>query len=185
MRLPVLFAATLASTASGDGGTCLDPGISILCVNYSVSSGNITFSASCAAPAGMGGSQTFWCGFGLSYASTGDMFPAQATILQYSPQKIYVEDRDSFVGYRSPPCYAKQVSHLLAATSVGGTLLATWTRPLRLPQALTDAHYLNITLGANMTLIGASSTGTAPATAPCEPEMQTHTYCAAGQRIVF
>ena len=133
----------------------------------------------------MDGQQTFWCGFGLSYASTGDMFPAQATIIQYTPQQMYVEDRDSFVGYRSPPCYAKQVSQLLAASSVDGTLLATWTRPLNLPQALTDAHFINITLGANMTLIGASSTSTAPASAPCVPEMQTHTYCAAGQRVVF
>ena len=181
-RLP-LFA--LISSISGDGGICLDPGISILCLNYSISGGNITFSASCAAPVGMDGQQTFWCGFGLSYASTGDMFPAQATIIQYTPQQLYVEDRDSFVGYRSPPCYAKQVSQLLAASSVDGTLLATWTRPLNLPQALTDAHFINITLGANMTLIGASSTSTAPASAPCVPEMQTHTYCAVGQRVVF
>ena len=129
--------------------------------------------------------QTFWCGFGLSYASVGDMFPAEAVIIQWTPAGLYLEDRDSYVGYRSPPCFSRQVSQLLSGRSENGTLFATWTRPLSLPQALTDAHYLNITVGSPMTLIGASSTGTVVAGAPCSPEMQPHTYCAAGQRIVF
>ena len=178
-------AASLSLPISNSGSVCLDPGISLLCLNYSTSSTNISFSVSCAPPQGMIPGQTYWCGFGLSYSSVGDMFPSQATIIQYSPAGLFVEDRDSFVGYRSPPCFATQVSQLLSGSSVNGTLLASWTRPLRLPKALTDLHYVNITLGANMTLIGASSTDTSVASAPCNPEMQTHTYCAMGQQIVF
>ena len=190
-RVPLLFLFLSQSCSSqapsSSGGVCLDPGIGILCANFSTSEGNITFSVSCGPPAGMSPGQTFWCGFGLSHASVGDMFPAEATIIQYTPERMYLEDRDSFVGYRSPPCYRAQVSQLLSARSEGGTLFATWTRPLLLPRALTDAHYVNISQGETgaMTLIGASSTDTAPAASPCQPEMQTHTYCAMGQRIVF
>jgi hypothetical protein len=183
--LLLLLAALLLAPASGaSGGVCVDAPQSSLCLNWTVASGSVTFSAACAPPPGM--STTYWCAFGLSTAGA-DMFPSTVAAVQSAGGGVfYVEDRDSFIGYRSPPCYATQISRLLSASLAGGALLASWTRPLNVSAALHAQHYQDIRLGpAGMTLIAASSSDTSAATRQCNPDMQLHTYCVPGVQVVF
>lgn len=129
----------------------------------------------------------YWCAFGLSTASTGDMFPADVTaVVQSTGPSYFLEDRDSYIGYRSPPCYAKQLSYLLSASTTNGTLSASWTRPLTLDPTLLSMHYQDIRRGPlGMTLIAASSADTSAAAQRCAPQMVLHTYCIPGIKVVF
>jgi hypothetical protein len=186
LLLALLLHGPPAALAAAFGSVCVDPPTNALCLSWEIGALNATFSAACAPPPGM--KAMFWCAFGLSTASTGDMFPAEVVAIQrgQAPGSFFLEDRDSFQGYRSPPCYAQQVSQLLNASMEGSTLRAAWTRPLNLSAPLLAAHYQNIALGpGGMTLIAASSSDTSPATQACNPEMQLHTYCIPGTRVVF
>ena len=131
--------------------------------------------------------QLFWCAFGLSNASAATMFPAQVAALQLDPRSgaVVLEDRDSFVGFQSPPCYAQQLSQLLNGSGTGadGGLSASWTRPLALGAAPLAAHYLDIV--PRMTVIAASSADTGAAAARCEPQMQLHSLCVPGVAVDF
>ena len=180
-----LLAAGIACSAAGTfGGVCVDPPSNLLCLNWAVDAGNITFSATCMPPPGM--NTTFWCAFGVSTASTGDMFPADVVAVQSTASGFWLEDRDSFIGYRSPPCYATQLSYLLNASLTLGALRAAWTRPLTVSSDLLQQHYQSIlTGGQGMTLIAASSADTSAAVQRCNPDMQLHTYCVPGIRVYF
>lgn len=119
------------------------------------------------------------------------MFPSDVVAIQTGNASaglppFFVEDRDSFMGYQSPPCYSSQLSQLLNASSSGGALYATWTRPLHLPPALLAENFQDIELGpGGMTLISASSSDTALALEQCAPAMQLHSYCVPGVNVVF
>ena len=109
------------------------------------------------------------------------MFPASATIIQLDSRGgLFIEDRDSAVGYQLPPCYSTQVSYLLSGgVAANGTLMASWTRPQRLPPALLALGYLDLT-AVNLTLIGASSSDGDAVAGACEGYMQPHTLVQPG-----
>ena len=191
--LTILLAGALAprahaaAAAGAAGRVCVDP---TLCLSWSHNGTDITFSAVCLPPPGA--KQLFWCAFGISNATPAAMFPAQVTALQLDPRTgaVSVEDRDSFVGFQSPPCYAAaQISRLLpgARGTADGGISAGWTRPLALASTLLAAHMLDVEVapGALMTLLGASSADTAAAAARCEPAMQLHTLCVPGVPVAF
>ena len=179
-RLALLAAAAHLAAAGADasGSICVDAPSNYLCLNWTVSAPNVTFSARCAPPAGM--HTTFWCAFGLSHAATGDMFPSVVTAIQSAGAgAFYLEDRDSFIGYRSPPCFASQISSLLGASlQPDGALLAAWTRPVNVSARLQAEHYQDFS--GPLTLIAASSADTSAAAQRCDPQMQLHTYCVPG-----
>ena len=183
MRLLLLLCALPLLAYAGS--LCVDDPQDSLCLSWTLSASTITFSAACKPPPGM--QTTYWCAFGVSTASTGDMFPSDVVAVQAAADgRFFIEDRDSFIGYKSPPCYATQISRLLNASVVNGTLLAAWTRPLNVSAALHAQHYQDIRLGAaGMTLIAASSSDTNAATQACNPDMQLHTYCVPGVQVVF
>ena len=182
-RLALLLAVAHLSAAGADafGSICVDAPSNFLCLNWTVGAVNVSFSARCAPPAGM--HTTFWCAFGLSHASTGDMFPSVVTAIQSAGAgAFYLEDRDSFIGYKSPPCFATQISALLSASlQPDGTLLAAWTRPVNVSASLQAAHYQDFY--GPLTLIAASSADTGAAAQRCDPQMQLHTYCVPGVRV--
>jgi len=186
--LPPPAALTPGTVADTSGSLCVDGTEALLCLSWAITGPNIiTFTATCRPPPGQ--KQLFWCAFGLSNASATTMFPAEVTALQLDPAsgRVSLEDRDSFVGYQSPPCYATQLSQLLPGARGGanGSIIASWTRPLRLAPALLSAHYLDIEVGAAMTVIGALSADTGAAAGVCAPEMQLHSLCAPGVRVEF
>ena len=182
-RLALLLAAACLSAVDADasGSICVDAPADYLCLNWTHSGPNISFSARCAPPAGM--HTTFWCAFGLSHAATGDMFPSVVTAIQSAGAgAFYLEDRDSFIGYKSPPCFATQLSALLSASlQPDGTLLAAWTRPVNVSARLQAEHYQDF--AGPLTLIAASSADTGAAAQRCDPQMQLHTYCVPGVRV--
>ena len=177
----VLALALLHQAAASSGSVCVDAPLNLLCLNWTTDSTNITFSGFCSPPPGM--TTITWCAFGLSTASVGDMFPSVVTAIQAGSASTWLEDRDSFIGYRSPPCFGTQVSTLLSSSKSGGNLTATWTRPLNVSAALAAQHYQN--LGGKMTLIAASSSDTPAEASVCEQEMQLHTYCVPGTPVVI
>jgi len=180
---PYVFLVATCVLVSG-GSVCLDAPENLNCVSWVVDSQNITFSSVCIPPKGF--SSINWCAFGISTASVGDMFPSVVTAVQATPNGFFLEDRDSFIGYRSPPCFAIQLSQLLNASLHNGTLYAAWTRPLNVTQALLNIHYQDVILGQpGMTLIAASSSDQNAALKKCDPQMQLHTYCIPGVKIYF
>jgi hypothetical protein len=191
------------------GAVCVDPPLNLLCLNATVDTakGSITFTAVCHPPPGQ--KQVFWCAFGLSNTSTSTMFPADVTAIQYTPPPpppgdeagagegaggggsgsgtAFLEDRNSAVGFQSPPCYPTQVSQLVSFAGLAdGGLTATWWRPLALPAALLAEGYLDVTVGGGgMTVLAASSSDAGPESGQCAPAMQVHSYCVPGVTMVF
>ena len=182
--LLLLLVHVIPCFLASSGRVCVDAPENLNCVAWTVDTPNITFSMACLPPEGF--TYTNWCAIGISSASLGDMFPSVVTAVQVTPKGYYIEDRDSFIGYRSPPCFAAQISMLLNASLQNGTLYAAWTRPLNVTQQLLDIHYQNVILGPpGMTLIAASSSNQSPALEKCDPQMQLHTYCIPGVKVFF
>jgi len=186
--------AVAPAAVNAAGRLCVDAPGDTMCLSWVLDSTNITFTGRCRPPPGQ--HRVFWCAFGLSNVSTGMMFPSDVTVIQSTASgdsrptstlpAFFLEDRDSFVGYQSPPCYATQVSQLLNASLADGALQATWTRPLQLPPALRAEHHQDVLLAPqSMTVIAASSSDTGAALVACDPALQVHTYCVQGVAVQF
>lgn len=179
MRLRGALAAfALCSTAAA---VCIDP-FGALCISWGPSGGNITFEIACAPPPGS--SNVTWCGFGFSNQTTSTMFPASITAVQLldsTDGEVVLEDRYAFQGYQLPPCYSTQLTELISGRrGPDGTLVASWTRPQQLPSELIAQGYLDLSGGVNLTLIGASSSDGAYATATCADYMTPHSLVQPG-----
>lgn len=179
--LPCLF-LSYALGSSSFGSVCVDSPQNTLCLSWVIDKVNITFSASCLPPPGM--KKNYWCGFGFSNANVNDMFPAEVVVIQSTAASVYVEDRDSFVGYRNPPCYSTQLSQFINGSASNGAIYASWTRPLTLPPYLLSMHYQNISTLIPMTVIAASSSDTQEAPSKCV-ELALHTLCQPGVKVQF
>jgi hypothetical protein len=189
-----LFALAAAALLRPSSALCLDP-TGLLCLDWAVagsgSAAVLTFNATCTPPRGQ--ARVWWCGFGVSNTTTSSMFPADALVLQLSPNASaplagWAEDRNSAVGFQAPPCYATQgVSTLLALASDAetGALRATWTRPATLPAPLLAMGYQNIPLTGTTTVIAASASDVGPASAPCAPSMWPHSMIQPGVAVAF
>lgn len=121
------------------------------------------------------------------------MFPTQAYVAQWDPLASagFLEDRDSAVGYTAPPCYAPNPapSSLLAIASdaATGALSFAWSRPLALPPAALAAGKFDVVADGvtPMTILGASSSDSAPAAARCDAFMQPHSLVQPGVAVVL
>ena len=112
------------------------------------------------------------------------MFPASITAVQLldsADGEVVLEDRNAFQGYQLPPCYTVQLSELVGGRrGPNGTLLASWTRPQKLGPDLLALGYIDLAGGVNLTLIGASSSDGAYATATCADYMTPHSLVQPG-----
>jgi hypothetical protein len=157
---------------------CIDADLRTICLTWSREpAGNITLTLSCTPTPGS--RILTWCGIGFSLAGA-TMVPASATVVQSDASgAVFLEDRDSRVGYQLPPCYARQLSSLVhGARAANGSLTATWTRPVIAAPDLAALGFLS--LFGNLTLLGASSSDGAFATVPCDGYMTPHTFVQPG-----
>jgi hypothetical protein len=157
---------------------CIDS-FNSLCINV-MSEGNLMrFDVTCSPIRGF--NHTTWCGFGFSDATTDQMFPADIIAIQYnsSARSVFLEDRNAFAGYSTPPCFQQQISQLVTSSrGEDGVLHATWTR-------IANAPSPHVNLTGNVTIIGAASFDTPDAAEQCLDFMQTHTIVQPGVAFTF
>jgi hypothetical protein len=88
----------------------------------------------------------------------------------------HLEDRQN-VALATPLCYKSQLSQLInsSVSPSGDSIIATWTRPMALPSALSQEGFLNITSGPTP-LISALLAGPPPSSPyiSCFPVLSQH-----------
>jgi hypothetical protein len=93
----------------------------------------------------------------------------------------HLEDR-RVISYSAPQCYPSQVSQLLSFTlsPSGDTLVATWTRPQTLSDALVQGGYVNIVAGPMQLISALLGGGATSSYIHCFPVLLQHS--AVGQK---
>ena len=174
MSIPLLL--LLFSWISTSSSICIDS-FNSLCINVTKDGNLMHFDASCSPISGF--NHTTWCGFGFSDATTDQMFPADITAIQYNTSSVFLEDRNAFAGYSTPPCFQQQISKLVTSSrGEDGILRASWTRTINAPNP-------HVNLIGNVTIIGAASFDTPDAAEQCLDFMQTHTIVQPGVAFTF
>ena len=159
---------------------CIDP-FNSLCINVTNVDNNkiIQFDVACSPITNY--KTTTWCGFGFSNTTTDQMFPADIIVIQWNTtnNSAFLEDRNAFAGYSTPPCFNQQISILISSQrEEDGVLRASFTRTI-------DAPSPHVTFSGNLTIIGAASFDTNEATNQCLDFMQTHTIVQPGVLFTF
>jgi hypothetical protein len=158
---------------------CIDS-FNSLCINVTNNGNHIVrFDVACSPISGF--KNTTWCGFGFSDETTEQMFPADITAIQWNSTSntAFLEDRNAFAGYQTPPCFQQQVSELISSyRGKDGVLHASWTRLVDLPSP-------HVQLSGNVTIIGAASFDAPDATDKCLNFMETHTIVQPGVPFTF